>query len=56
MRLLNNNSSTLSIINALNEGLIQSQADSTSENFYDYVDKDFNLFLHDYDLSHDSVT
>lgn len=56
MRLLNNNSSTLSIINALNEGLIQSQADSTSENFYDYVDKDFNLFLNDYDISPDNVT
>lgn len=56
MRLLNNNSSTLSIINALNEGLIQNQADSTSKNFYDYVDKDFNLYLNDYDISPDNVT
>ena len=55
MRLLNNNS-TISIINALNESLLQYKTDTTGISFEDAVDRDFNLFLDDYNINPNNVT
>lgn len=56
MRLLNNNNSTLSIINALNESLLQHRIDTTDISFEDAVNRDFNLFLDDYNINPNDVT
>lgn len=56
MRLLNNNSSTLSIINALNESLTETQTDSDEKSFYDYVVEDFNTYLDHNNISPDNIT
>ena len=56
MRLLNNNKNTLSIINALNESLTETQADSDKKSFYDYVVEDFNTYLDHNNISPDNIT
>ena len=56
MRLLNNNNSTLSILEALNENLLQHQDNATNMSFEDAVDRDFNLFLDDYNINPKDVT
>ena len=56
MRLLNNNKNTLSIINALNESLTETQADSDERSFYDYVVEDFNTYLDHNNISPDNIT
>ena len=55
MRLIEKSVST-SIIETLNEGLVQDKADECNMTFNDYVDKDFNLFLEDNNISKDNVT
>ena len=56
MRLLNNNKNTLSIINALNESLTETQTDSDEKSFYDYVVEDFNTYLDHNNISPDNIT
>lgn len=56
MRLLNNNKNTLSIINALNESLTETQNDSDKKSFYDYVVEDFNTYLDHNNISPDNIT
>ena len=56
MRLLNNNKNTLSIINALNESLTETQNDSDKKSFYDYVVEDFNAYLYHNNISPDNIT
>ena len=56
MRLLNNNKNTLSIINALNESLTETQNDSDEKSFYDYVVEDFNTYLDHNNISPDNIT
>ena len=56
MRLLNNNKNTLSIINALNESLTETQNDSDEKSLYDYVVEDFNTYLDHNNISPDNIT
>ena len=56
MRLLNNNKNTLSIINALNESLTETQNNSDEKSFYDYVVEDFNTYLDHNNISPDNIT
>ena len=56
MRLLNNNKNTLSIINALNESLTETQNNSDKKSFYDYVVEDFNTYLDHNNISPDNIT
>lgn len=56
MRLLNNNKNTLSIINALNESLTETQTGSDEKSFYDHVVEDFNTYLDHNNISPDNIT